>query len=106
MLRRNILFVSDYPWYSSETLRRLQNWMFLPDSIKPPSSYRILCDVLLLILVCRQSLGFRIEKRHRNQNYAGGSNDVIIENYEKVDFENPYIDHMTYTKYVNFSFFL
>lgn len=75
--------------------------MFLPDPIKPPSPYKILCDVILLVLVCRQSLGFRIERRHRTDNYAGGSNEVIIQNYEKVDFENPYIDHMTYTKCVS-----
>ncbi|KAK6616816.1 hypothetical protein RUM44_005301, partial [Polyplax serrata] len=91
-------FCIEYPWYYSTILRRLQNWMFLPDPIKPPSPYKILCDVILLVLVCRQSLGFRIERRHRTDNYAGGSNEVIIQNYEKVDFENPYIDHMTYTK--------
>ncbi|EEB17348.1 conserved hypothetical protein [Pediculus humanus corporis] len=87
----------DYPWYYSETLRRLQEWMFLPDPIKPPSSYKILCDVILLILVSRQSLCFRIERRNK-LNYPGGSNEVIIQNYGNVDFENPYIDHMTYTK--------
>ena len=71
--------------------------MFLPDPIKPPSSYKILCDVILLILVSRQSLCFRIERRNK-LNYPGGSNEVIIQNYGNVDFENPYIDHMTYTK--------
>lgn len=72
--------------------------MFLPDPIEPPSAYKIVCDFILLLLVCRQSLVFRIERRHRNITYAGGSNDMITQDYNKADFVNPYLDHMTYTK--------
>lgn len=72
--------------------------MFLPDPIQPPSAYKVVCDFILLLLISRQALCFRIEKRHRNIVYAGGSNDVVVQNYNKTDFVNPYLDHMTYTK--------
>nr|CAD7432632.1 unnamed protein product [Timema monikensis] len=33
----------EYPWYETDLLRRLQEWMYLPDPLHSPPSYKLLC---------------------------------------------------------------
>lgn len=87
----------DFPWKESEMLRRLQEWAYLMDPVYGPSAKKLLCDFILLLFVSRQSVVFRIEKRHEGQEYPGGSND-IIENVDSVDFINPTPDFVTYCR--------
>ncbi|XP_063226263.1 piezo-type mechanosensitive ion channel component-like isoform X4 [Bacillus rossius redtenbacheri] len=88
----------DYPWDHSDTLRRLQDWMYLLDPVHSPPSKRLLCDVILLLLVCRQSIVFSVEKRRDYQNYPGGSNKDISKETHEQDFVNPVPDFMTHTR--------
>ncbi|XP_065164464.1 piezo-type mechanosensitive ion channel component isoform X3 [Atheta coriaria] len=88
----------DYPWDNSDILRSLQEWGFLLDRQYPPPAKKILCDFALLILVYRQSLVFRIEKRYANTEYAGGHNRSVIEDAETPNFEIPVPDFITYSR--------
>jgi len=47
------------------------------------------------MLVCRQSLVFRIERRYAGQLYAGGSNKSILKEAEQPGFVNPVPDHIS-----------
>ncbi|XP_063241990.1 piezo-type mechanosensitive ion channel component-like isoform X9 [Bacillus rossius redtenbacheri] len=103
----------DYPWYKSDTLRRLQDWLYLPDPLHPPSARKLICDFLLLLFVCRQRIVFYIEKIHINQEYPGGSNRDIEKEVEEPSFKNSVPDFVTYTrswldvlKFVTFQIFL
>jgi hypothetical protein len=55
-------------------------------------------DFVLLMLVCRQSLVFRIERRYAGQIYAGGSNKSILKETEQPGFVNPVPDHISYVR--------
>ena len=55
-------------------------------------------DFILLMLVCRQSLVFQIERRYEGQTYAGGSNKIILEEADWPGLVNPVPDHITYTR--------
>ncbi|XP_023706983.1 piezo-type mechanosensitive ion channel component isoform X4 [Cryptotermes secundus] len=88
----------EYPWNQSLILRNLQEWMFLPDPVHPPAAYKLVCDFVLLMLVCRQSLVFRIERRYAGQIYAGGSNKSILKETEQPGFVNPVPDHISYVR--------
>lgn len=93
-----------FPWNKSELLRRIQDWMFLLDSELKyrPSAKKLLCDIFLMILVSRQAVVFRIEKRWRREHptfdYPGGSNDSIIHFAEQPGFINPVPDFITYVR--------
>jgi hypothetical protein len=50
------------------------------------------------MLVCRQSLVFRIERRYTGQVYAGGSNKSILKETEQPGFVNPVPDHISYIR--------
>ncbi|XP_049822868.1 piezo-type mechanosensitive ion channel component isoform X3 [Aethina tumida] len=88
----------DYPWDHSETLIRLQEWAYLMDDTYPPSPKKLICDFVVLLLVSRQALVFRIEKRHAGKRYAGGSNESIIHLAEDSSFSNPVPDFITYVR--------
>ncbi|XP_046404278.1 piezo-type mechanosensitive ion channel component isoform X3 [Ischnura elegans] len=64
----------DYPWYSDERLRRLQEWMFLPDYVHAPLAYKLVCDFILLLVVCRQHSVFKAERGPNSISHPGGSN--------------------------------
>ncbi|XP_067001205.2 piezo-type mechanosensitive ion channel component isoform X3 [Anabrus simplex] len=87
----------EYPWYTSPILRRVQDWMFLPDPLHPPATYKLVCDFILLLLVCRQSLVFRIEKR-QGLDYPGGHNRDITKDIDDVNFVNPVPDHISHIR--------
>jgi hypothetical protein len=55
-------------------------------------------DFILLMLVCRQSLVFRIERRYVGHLYAGGSNKSILKEAEQPGFVNPVPDHISYIR--------
>ncbi|KRT85167.1 hypothetical protein AMK59_3003, partial [Oryctes borbonicus] len=88
----------DFPWDYTRMLRQLQEWAFLMDYEYPPAAKKLVFDVILLILVSRQSVVFRIEGRYKNQNYPGGSNESIIHHAEENNFENPVPDFITYAR--------
>ena len=58
---------------------------------------KLLCDYILLLLVARQAVAFRIEKRF-GDTYIGGSNEQVIQNNEVKDFVNPIPDFTTYSR--------
>lgn len=87
-----------FPWDDSEMFRRFQEWAFLMDPIYSPSAKKLLCDFVLLLLVSRQSVVFRIEKRHEDDEYSGGSNYPILEEVDREDFVNPTPDFITYCR--------
>ncbi|XP_025831153.1 piezo-type mechanosensitive ion channel component [Agrilus planipennis] len=83
-------------WDNSPLLRRLQDWAYVVDPVYPLRPERIVCDAILLLLVSRQALVFRIEKRNVGQEYPGGSNESIIHHAEQKGFVNPVPDFITF----------
>ncbi|KAK0162943.1 hypothetical protein PV327_006669 [Microctonus hyperodae] len=91
-------FCIDYPWDDSEILKRLQAWMYLPDPGFPPNARNLMCDFLLLFMVTRQSLVFRIEARNiaNGTEFVAGHNSSIFHESDKPNFVNPVKDYVTY----------
>ncbi|XP_061939821.1 piezo-type mechanosensitive ion channel component isoform X3 [Apis cerana] len=87
----------DYPWEKSGILRVLQEWMYLPDPDFPPNARKLMCDFLLLMMIVRQSLVFKIEKRSEatGQEFPAGHNYSVYENIEKPNFVNPVKDYVS-----------
>ncbi|CAH1175750.1 unnamed protein product [Phaedon cochleariae] len=89
----------EFPWdHPILFMKGLQDWAFLPDIYNPPPVEKLIYDFLLLVIVSRQWVVFRIEKRYEHSNYAGGSNGSIIHHAEEQDFVNPVPDFITYTR--------
>ncbi|XP_006609654.1 piezo-type mechanosensitive ion channel component [Apis dorsata] len=88
----------DYPWEKSRILRVLQEWMYLPDPDFPPNARKLMCDFLLLMMIVRQSLVFKIEKRSEatGQEFPAGHNYSVYENIEKPNFVNPVKDYVSH----------
>lgn len=96
-----IRIVAVFPWDAQgadEKLRRMQDWMFLLDDKSPPLAHKLICDIFVLILVARQAIVFRIERRFENNDYRGGSNKSIIHLAEDLLFVNPVPDFVTYVR--------
>jgi len=104
--------------------------MFLPDLNNPPDAYKLLCkaifnnikriyitcntlictvihkrfnfigDFVVLLFVSRQSIVFKIERRHIDIEYPGGTNRSIIEEAEKPSFVNPVPDFVSHIRSV------
>lgn len=85
-----------YPWLNIESLKDFIPFAFLPDSsytFKARSNLLFL-DFILLLLMCRQIVVFRIEARYENSvaNYPGGSNKSVLKDIDQlgmVPFDNP-----------------
>ncbi|GJQ85619.1 hypothetical protein Trydic_g20169 [Trypoxylus dichotomus] len=88
----------DFPWDYSRLLRQLQEWAFLMDYERPPAAKKLVFDVILLLFVARQSVVFRIERRYKDKDYPGGSNESIIHHAEESNFENPVPDFITFAR--------
>ncbi|XP_031619369.1 piezo-type mechanosensitive ion channel component isoform X2 [Contarinia nasturtii] len=73
----------NYPW-KTNTLKRLQEIMWLPDPALRTDAHRLVLDFLLLICTCRQMLVFRIEKQYENSEFPGGSNKSVVEKINKL----------------------
>uniref|UniRef100_A0A8D9ARX6 Piezo-type mechanosensitive ion channel component n=1 Tax=Cacopsylla melanoneura TaxID=428564 RepID=A0A8D9ARX6_9HEMI len=86
-----------FPW-DTDWLQRLRDWMYLPDIDSPPSAYKLICDFFVLLLITRQNLVFRIERRHEGAEYAGGSNHSIIQAAERPNYVNPVPDYISHVK--------
>ncbi|XP_078033569.1 piezo type mechanosensitive ion channel component isoform X1 [Augochlora pura] len=88
----------DYPWSSSEILRRLQEWMYFPDPDFPPNPRKLICDFILLMMLVRQSLYFRIEQRYATEDnkFPGDHNYSVHQNMEKPNFVNPVKDYVSH----------
>ncbi|XP_063932118.1 piezo-type mechanosensitive ion channel component isoform X3 [Zophobas morio] len=99
-----ILFPWDVNYWDSdgerqaEIYRRLQEWAYLLDTEYPPASKKLICDFILLLIVSRQAVVFRIEKRWAGRSYPGGSNDSIIHHVEEPGFVNPVPDYISSIK--------
>ncbi|KAL1124046.1 hypothetical protein AAG570_001816 [Ranatra chinensis] len=87
-----------YPWEDSETMQRFQEWMFFPDPVHPPHAYKLLCDFIVLLFVCRQGVVFRIESRNGDTEYPGGTNKSITQEAEQPDFRNPTPDFISHIR--------
>lgn len=79
-------------------LRKFQEWAYLLDYEDPPPPKKLICDFVLLLMVSRQSVAFKIEKRYKDREHPGGSNDIIIHHAEEKDFVNPVPDFVTYVR--------
>ncbi|XP_076169043.1 piezo type mechanosensitive ion channel component isoform X2 [Ptiloglossa arizonensis] len=88
----------DYPWSNSEILRRLQEWMYFPDPDFPPNPRKLMCDFILLMMIVRQSLFFRIEERSAvtGDEFPAGHNYSVYQNMEKPNFVNPVKDYVSH----------
>ncbi|CAH1388772.1 unnamed protein product [Nezara viridula] len=88
-----------YPWdEKSQTMNSFREWFYLPDDFDPPPSYKIICDFLVFMLVCRQGVVFRIERKHIDGSYPGGTNKSIVDQNEEEQFVNPTPDFISYTR--------
>ncbi|XP_043265377.1 piezo-type mechanosensitive ion channel component [Colletes gigas] len=88
----------DYPWSNSEILRRLQEWMYFPDPDFPPNPRKLMCDFILLMMIVRQSLFFRVEQRcaASGKEFPAGHNYSVYQNMEKANFVNPVNDYVSH----------
>ncbi|XP_016841730.1 piezo-type mechanosensitive ion channel component isoform X3 [Nasonia vitripennis] len=88
----------DYPWRDSDILRGLQEWMFLPDPDSRPNPKKLMCDFILLLMIVRQSLVFRIEQRSASsgQEFVAGHNYSVYKDMEKPSFVNPVRDYVSH----------
>ncbi|XP_033209745.1 piezo-type mechanosensitive ion channel component isoform X3 [Belonocnema kinseyi] len=91
-------FCIQYPWSTSEILRRLQEWMYLPDPDFPPNPKKLICDFILLLMIVRQSLVFRIEQRSisTGQEFIAGHNYSVYLDLDKPNFVNPVKDYVSH----------
>ncbi|XP_071635421.1 piezo-type mechanosensitive ion channel component isoform X5 [Temnothorax longispinosus] len=88
----------DYPWNNSEVMRRLQEWMYLPDPDFPPNSRKLICDFILLMMIVRQSLVFHIEQQglRPGKEFVAGHNYSVFQDMEKPNFVNPVKDYVSH----------
>ncbi|XP_018306932.1 piezo-type mechanosensitive ion channel component isoform X7 [Mycetomoellerius zeteki] len=88
----------DYPWNNSEVMRRLQEWMYLPDPDFPPNSRKLICDFILLMMIVRQSLVFHIEQQYLQpgKDFVAGHNYSVFQDMEKPNFMNPVKDYVSH----------
>ncbi|XP_063707316.1 piezo-type mechanosensitive ion channel component isoform X4 [Culicoides brevitarsis] len=85
----------DYPW-TTRLFDGFQIWAMLPDNTIEfrSRSYILLSDFVLLLVVCRQLIVFRIEEKYKNNanDYSGGSNQSVVKDIDElgqVPFTNP-----------------
>ncbi|CAL1685707.1 unnamed protein product [Lasius platythorax] len=88
----------EYPWSESEVMRRLQEWMYLPDPDFPPNSKKLICDFILLMMIVRQSLVFHIEQQslQSGRDFVAGHNYSVFQDMEKPNFVNPIKDYVSH----------
>ncbi|XP_050458271.1 piezo-type mechanosensitive ion channel component isoform X5 [Cataglyphis hispanica] len=88
----------EYPWSESEVMRRLQEWMYLPNPDFPPNSKKLICDFILLMMIVRQSLVFHIEQQslQSGRSFVAGHNYSVFQDMEKPNFVNPIKDYVSH----------
>lgn len=103
-------------------MRRLQEWMYLPDPDFPPNSRKLICkfdgksterlcnilhiyflilylgDFILLLMIVRQSLVFHIEQQYLQpgKDFVAGHNYSVFQDMEKPNFVNPVKDYVSH----------
>ncbi|XP_050729563.1 piezo-type mechanosensitive ion channel component-like isoform X11 [Eriocheir sinensis] len=87
---------TDYPW-AGEMDPELREWLFFPDFVKPPESYKIVTDFCLLIFAVSQQRVFEIEFADGAESYEGGSNKEIVHE-DQASLVNPIPDFVTYAR--------
>jgi piezo-type mechanosensitive ion channel component 1/2 len=85
-----------YPWKNVTNFEDFSIFAFLPDTTYAFKfkAKMLLLDFVLLLLMCRQIIVFRVETRYENSisNYPGGSNKSVLKDIDQlgvVPFENP-----------------
>ncbi|KAL4234818.1 hypothetical protein ACF0H5_006459 [Mactra antiquata] len=79
-----LILCHDYDWKGTFSLLKtnqrfeLERWLYLPDYIHPPNSYKLIADFFQLLFVCLQWRVFRQELKSGAEEPDGGSNDDII----------------------------
>ncbi|XP_026827290.1 piezo-type mechanosensitive ion channel component isoform X4 [Ooceraea biroi] len=89
----------EYPWDESDVMRRLQEWMYLPDPDFPPNPKKLICDFILLMMIVRQSLVFHVEQQNfllSNNDFVAGHNYSVFQDMEKPNFVNPVKDYVSH----------
>ncbi|XP_063601150.1 piezo-type mechanosensitive ion channel component-like [Penaeus indicus] len=87
----------DYPWHEVMD-PELREWLFFPDFVKPPESYKIVTDFCLLVFAVCQQRVFEIEFGPGAEEYEGGSNKEIVHE-DPATLVNPIPDFVTYTRW-------
>ncbi|KAK3878310.1 hypothetical protein Pcinc_017051 [Petrolisthes cinctipes] len=87
---------TDYPWAGVMNVE-LREWLFFPDFVKPPESYKIITDFCLLIFAVCQQRVFEIEFEDGADSYEGGSNKEIVHE-DQASLINPIPDFVTYSR--------
>lgn len=82
----------------NELLHKVQDWAYLFNYEYPPPPAKLICDFIVLLMVARQSIVFRIEARYADREYPGGSNESIIHFSEQKGFKIPVPDFITYCR--------
>lgn len=84
------------PWNDVKVLEDFKIFAFLPENtmVFKSKAKLLLLDFILLILMCRQLIVFRIEARYENSvvSYPGGSNKSVLNDIDQlgtVPFNNP-----------------
>lgn len=76
-----------------------QNYIFFCSVVQLTSFLYFTGDFIVLLFVSRQSIVFKIEKRHIDTEYPGGTNRSIIEEAEKPSFVNPVPDFVSHIRF-------
>lgn len=80
---------TDYPWHRIQFLRDFSSFAFLPENTIAfkSKSKLLLLDFTLLLLMCLQTIVFKIEAKHENSvvSYSGGSNKSILDDMHLVE---------------------
>lgn len=86
----------EYPWKDVAVLEDFNIFAFLPENTITfkEKARLLLLDFILLLLMCRQLIVFRIEARYENSvvTYPGGSNKSVLNDIDQlgtVPFDNP-----------------
>ncbi|XP_067651571.1 piezo-type mechanosensitive ion channel component 2-like isoform X3 [Haliotis asinina] len=89
----------NYPWHmtSQITDSNLEQWLFLPDYIKPPHALKLVADFFQLLFACLQWRVFSVERGPDSEAYGGGDNQDILPEVE-ANMEIPVPDFTTSSK--------
>jgi hypothetical protein len=86
----------EYPWKNVPFLKDFNKFSFLPDNTiaYKEKAKLLMLDFILLMMMCRQLIVFRIEARYENSvaNYPGGTNKSVLKDIDQlgiVPFDNP-----------------
>ncbi|KAF5269329.1 hypothetical protein FQR65_LT02631 [Abscondita terminalis] len=88
----------EFAWEVNKYLSNITQLTFLLSFDKTLPVENVLFEFVLFLFVSRQSIVFRTEASNDGRNYAGGSNEPIVEQGEDPDFVIPVPDFVTYCR--------